>query len=74
MPGDDELSAELSSVQHIGVALSGGGHRASLFGLGALLYLADAGKGPERSTVSSISGGSITNGYIGATCDLATAG
>ena len=58
--------------QHIAVALSGGGHRASLFGLGALLYLIDAGKGPELATVSSISGGSITNGYVGMTTDLAT--
>jgi hypothetical protein len=59
--------------QHIAVALSGGGHRASLFGLGALLYLVDARKGPELSTVSSISGGSLTNGYVGLTSDLTTA-
>lgn len=51
--------------QHIGVALSGGGHRASLFALGALLYLMDAGKGPELAAVTSVSGGSITNGYAG---------
>jgi predicted acylesterase/phospholipase RssA len=59
--------------QHIGVAISGGGHRASLFGLGALLYLADAGKGSEIAVVSSVSGGSITNGYLGAHVDLTTA-
>src|SRR6187200_2846510 len=58
--------------QHIAVALSGGGHRASLFALGALLYLVDAGKGPELATVSSISGGSITNGHVAATTDLTT--
>jgi hypothetical protein len=40
---------------HIAVALSGGGHRAALFGLGALLYLIDAGKGPEIGCVSSVS-------------------
>ncbi|MGH9242757.1 MAG: hypothetical protein ACRD29_00210 [Acidimicrobiales bacterium] len=56
--------------QHIAVAISGGGHRASLFGLGALLYLVDAGKGPELATISSISGGSITNGYVGVTTDI----
>ncbi len=55
---------------HIAVALSGGGHRASLFGLGALLYLVDAGKGPELSCVSSISGGSLTNAYVGLKTDL----
>jgi hypothetical protein len=60
------------SRQHIAVALSGGGHRASLFGLGALLYLIDAGKGPELATVSSISGGSLTNGYVGMKTDLGT--
>ena len=58
--------------QHIAVAMSGGGHRASLFGLGALLYLVDAGKGPELSQVSSVSGGSLTNGYVGLYADLTT--
>jgi predicted acylesterase/phospholipase RssA len=57
---------------HIGVALSGGGHRATLFGLGAMAYLLDAGKGPELSTISSISGGSITNGWLGLESDLTT--
>ena len=59
-----------SGRQHIGVALSGGGHRAGLFGLGALLYLIDAGKGPEIAALSSISGGSLTNGFVGASCDV----
>src|SRR5829696_7498985 len=58
--------------QHVAVTLSGGGHRASLFGLGAMLYLIDAGKGPELSNVSSVSGGSLTNGYIGLKTDLTT--
>ncbi|HEX7277859.1 MAG TPA: hypothetical protein VF244_10835, partial [Acidimicrobiales bacterium] len=52
------------------MSLSGGGHRASLFGLGALIYLVDAGKGPEISCVSSVSGGSITNGWVGLKTDL----
>ncbi len=56
--------------QVIGVALSGGGHRASLFGLGALLYLIDAGKGPRLGSVASVSGGSITNAFIGGAIDL----
>lgn len=49
----------------IGVALSGGGHRAALFTLGALLYLIDAGQGPRLAAVTSVSGGSITNGVAG---------
>lgn len=66
--GGDERAAP---TPHIGVALSGGGHRATLFGLGAMAYLLDAGKGPELSTISSISGGSITNGWLGLEADLA---
>lgn len=48
----------------LGVALSGGGHRASLFGLGALMYLADVGKNRDVCCVSSVSGGSLTNAYV----------
>jgi hypothetical protein len=58
-----------SQRQHVAIALSGGGHRAGLFGLGALLYLVDVGKGPEIAAVSSISGGSLANGFVGATCE-----
>ncbi len=64
---------EGESGRDFGVALSGGGHRATLFGLGALLYLVDAGQGPHLRSVTSISGGSLTNGYLGLRCDLATA-
>jgi len=56
----------------VGVAISGGGHRAALFGLGALLYLIDAGKGAQLGSVSSVSGGSLTNAYFGTTVDLST--
>jgi hypothetical protein len=62
------------AVKGIGVALSGGGHRASLFGLGALLYLGDAGKLPQVTSVASVSGGSLTNGWIAQSIDLSTAG
>lgn len=54
----------------VAVALSGGGHRASLFGLGVLLYLADAGKNAEVTSISSVSGGSLTNGYVGQAGDF----
>jgi len=48
----------------IAVALSGGGYRASLFGLGVLTYLVDSAKNREVTSVSSVSGGSLTNGYV----------
>ncbi len=59
-----------NEVPGIGVALSGGGHRAALFNLGALLYLIDARKGPQLRSVSSVSGGSLTNAYLGHAADL----
>jgi hypothetical protein len=54
------------------IAISGGGHRASLFGLGALQYLADAGLNAEVTSIASVSGGSLTNGYVGAHLDYTT--
>jgi hypothetical protein len=54
----------------IGVSLSGGGHRASLFGLGTLLYLADAKKNREVTSIASVSGGSLTNAFVAQTMDF----
>ena len=51
-------------IRRVAIALSGGGHRASLFGLGVLLYLADAGKNRSVVSVSSVSGGSLTNAFV----------
>src|SRR5262245_888173 len=51
-------------AREIGVALSGGGHRAALFGLGALLALVDLRLNRQVSYISSVSGGSITNAFI----------
>lgn len=56
----------------VGVALSGGGHRATLFGLGALLYLADSGVSENVTIMSSVSGGSLTNGYVAQECDFSS--
>lgn len=42
------------------MCLSGGGFRASLFGLGVLRYLAEAGRLPQVVAISAISGGSVT--------------
>src|SRR6266536_427489 len=52
------------AMTRIGVALSGGGHRASVWGAGLLLYLADAGRHREIGVIASVSGGSITNGVV----------
>jgi predicted acylesterase/phospholipase RssA len=60
-------------VAGISVSISGGGHRAALFGLGALLYLADAGKNHDVSSIASVSGGSLTNGHLAQTLDYANA-
>lgn len=68
-----EAGTPAVAAQDLAVALSGGGHRATLFGLGALLYLADAGQGPRLGSIASISGGSLANGYLGLRCDLTTA-
>jgi len=57
----------------IGVAISGGGHRATAWGAGTLLALSDAGLANEISSVSSVSGGSITNGVVAHDLDLASA-
>ncbi|HSJ90807.1 MAG TPA: hypothetical protein VK917_01990 [Ilumatobacter sp.] len=40
---DGHVHVGARTAPHIGVALSGGGHRATLFGLGAMAYLLDAG-------------------------------
>ena len=46
------------------VALSGGGHRATLATLGALMAIVDRGLGPRVLQVASVSGGSITNAFV----------
>ena len=50
----------LEQDRRIAVALSGGGHRACLFALDALLYLVDAGKAKQLTSIASVSGGSLT--------------
>ncbi len=56
----------------IAIALSGGGHRAALFTLGVLKYLVDTGMNRHVEVISSVSGGSITNGFIAQECDFRT--
>src|SRR5436190_4190633 len=48
----------------IALCLSGGGYRAMVFHLGALLRLNEAGLLPKIKRVSSVSGGSITAGML----------
>jgi NTE family protein len=48
----------------IGLSLSGGGFRATLFHLGAIRRLHEFGILPKITTVSSVSGGSILNGFL----------
>lgn len=48
----------------IGLSLSGGGFRATLFHLGAIRRLNEFGILPKLTTVSSVSGGSIMNGFL----------
>lgn len=56
--------------QGTGLAMSGGGYRASLFHLGSLRRLAELGILDSLVHVSSVSGGSITAGLLAA--DIAT--
>lgn len=49
---------------HVTISLSGGGLRATLFALGALLAVVEAGVNARVSSISSVSGGSIANGFI----------
>jgi hypothetical protein len=56
----------------IAIALSGGGHRATLFTLGALMYVVDSGRAGEVTSIASVSGGSITNGMVAQTLNFQT--
>ncbi|HJP92328.1 MAG TPA: patatin-like phospholipase family protein [Pyrinomonadaceae bacterium] len=58
------------NVTSLAVTLSGGGHRATLFALGALLYLVDSQANANVTSIASVSGGSITNGFVGQTLNF----
>jgi NTE family protein len=49
----------------IGLCVSGGGYRAMLFHLGAFWRLSDLGYLKKLNRISSVSGGSITAGFLG---------
>ena len=58
--------------RRLGVALSGGGHRATVWGWGTLLALADAGLNHQVTSIASVSGGSIANGVVANAGDFTT--
>jgi NTE family protein len=66
---DDEAADDRSPAerpeQGTALCLSGGGYRAMLFHLGALLYLNERAWLPKLDRVSSVSGGSITAAVLG---------
>jgi len=49
----------------VALCLSGGGYRAMLFHLGAVIRLNELGMLPTLARISSVSGGSITAGMLG---------
>src|SRR5215472_7589906 len=55
----------------VGLSLSGGGFRATLFHLGAIRRLNEFGILPRLTTVSSVSGGSILNGFLASNIPVA---
>lgn len=61
------------AVDGIGIALSGGGYRATVWGLGALLYLTDSEQHRRVTSISSVSGGSVANGVLAARLDYTSA-
>src|SRR5438477_323991 len=51
-------------MNRIGLALSGGGFRASLYHLGLVRFLRDAGLLPRVTHVTSVSGGSVLAAHL----------
>jgi predicted acylesterase/phospholipase RssA len=52
------------AMKKIGLALSGGGHRAALYHLGVVRFLRDAGVLPQVTHITSVSGGSIFAAHL----------
>src|SRR5262245_42043837 len=52
-------------MNSIGLALSGGGFRATLYHLGLVRFLRDAGILPRVSHITAVSGGSIFAAHLG---------
>jgi NTE family protein len=52
-------------TEEIALCLSGGGYRAMIFHVGAIIRLNDSGLLPKLGRISSVSGGSITSAVLG---------
>src|SRR6476620_1543064 len=52
------------AINRIGLALSGGGFRASMYHLGLVRFLRDAGILPQVTHITSVSGGSILAAHL----------
>jgi hypothetical protein len=61
-------ASTIDLLSPVGIAISGGGHRATLFGLGALLAAVDLGLNRRVVQISSVSGGSLLNGFVAQRC------
>lgn len=64
MMGKDEKVYEAFKDKNIGLALSGGGHRAAVFHLGILSYLADNDLLDKVHHISTVSGGSVVTALV----------
>src|SRR5258707_15428360 len=60
-----EEDVPAGSEDGVALALSGGGYRAMVFHVGALFRLNEVGLLGKLRRISSVSGGSITAGYLG---------
>jgi len=69
MPTASFLPSDKRIPHSIGLSLSGGGFRATLFHLGAIRRLNEFGITTKLTTVSSVSGGSILNGFLASRLD-----
>jgi predicted acylesterase/phospholipase RssA len=72
VPAAQEVPDGPPAEERIGVALSGGGLRASLFSLGVLIGLVECGKNRQVTHLASVSGGSITSAAVAQVCDYST--
>ena len=61
---DENMIYQTFKERNIGLALSGGGHRAAVFHLGVLSYLAENGLLENVKHLSTVSGGSVLMGLI----------
>src|SRR5580704_1751114 len=66
MPTSNFLPSPQRIPGSVGLSLSGGGYRATLFHLGAIRRLNEFGILPKVTTLCSVSGGSILNGFLAA--------